>query len=277
MNRTKNHYKTIKAAIEYMTLNRKAEMSFEDMANSLDMSVARLQKVFVDWAGISAKQFERYLSLQYSKELLKQNKSMMETSFQAGLSGSGRLHDLFVDIEAMTPGEYKDKGKELRIYYSFFDTRFGICLVASTERGICNVLFCDAEKSGFADLCGRWPKAVLIKKRRPEHIKIEKYFKGISQRSRIKLRLCGTNFQIKVWEALLSIPEGGVASYGDVATRVGNKKLGRAVGAAVGDNPIGYIIPCHRVLKSTGEISGYRWGVERKRAMLGWEAGRKNK
>lgn len=259
-----------------MTLKKKPEMSFEDMANSLNMSIARLQKVFVEWAGVGMKQFERYQSLQRSKELLKQNKSMLETSFRAGLSGSGRLHDLFVDIEAMTPGEYKKKGEGLLIKYSFFDTRFGICLVASTERGICNVLFCDSEKAGSSDLYRRWPKATLIKKQQPEHALIEKYFKGISPHSKIKLHLCGTNFQIKVWEALLSIPEGNVASYGDVAAQIGNKKMSRAVGTAIGSNPIGYIIPCHRVLKSTGEIGGYRWGVERKRAMLGWEAGRKS-
>jgi AraC family transcriptional regulator of adaptative response/methylated-DNA-[protein]-cysteine methyltransferase len=214
--------------------------------------------------------------LQYSKELLAQNKTTTKTSAKAGLSSSGRLYDLFVDIEAMTPGEYQNQGEHLTLNYSLFETRFGLCLVASTPRGICNILFSDSEKALVADLNARWPKAKLISKKVAPHREIESYFKGITPKSNIKLHLYGTNFQLKVWEALLSIPEGSIATYGDIAKKIGNKKASRIVGGAIGSNPVGYLIPCHRVLKSTGEISGYRWGVERKRAMLGYEAVRKN-
>lgn len=173
----------------------------------------------------------------------------------------------------------KDRGFGFAIYYSIFKTPFGWCLVASTEKGICNILFSDRKNEVVQDLNERWPRAEIISKVLPAHRQIEACFKKTTSRTKfmkIKLHLYGTNFQIDVWEALLTIPECGVVSYGDLAEKLGDKKMSRAVGTAVGNNPIGYIIPCHRVLKSTGEIGGYRWGIERKRAMLGWEAGRRN-
>ncbi len=272
-----NHYATIKKVINHIVANKLASPSLEDIAKSLNMTSGHLQKVFVEWVGISPKQFSRYLRLQYSKELLKEHKSTETVTHQAGLSSASRLYDLFVDIEAMTPGEYQHSGENLTLYYSIFETKFGQCLVAATDKGICNILFADTVEEALADLKLRWTKATLVEKKKDAHRQIEKYFKGITPTSGIKFHLRGTNFQIKVWEALLSIPEGSISSYGNIAERVGNKKLGRAVGRAIGDNPVGYIIPCHRVLTSTGEISGYRWGIERKRAMLCYEAVRKHK
>lgn len=274
--RTQTNYEAMSEIISEIVKNKREPRSLEELAKLLGVSSGHLQKLFTGWVGITPKQFARYLSLQYSKELLAENNSTLKTAVKSGLSGPSRLYDLFVDIEAMTPGEYQNRGENLAIFYSTFDTRFGLCLVASTDRGVCNVLFADTEKEALADLKSRWPKAKLLSASQPSHRAIEEYFKGITPKSKIKLHLFGTNFQLKVWEALLSIPEGHVATYGDIATKLGNKKLSRGIGAAVGDNPIGYLIPCHRVLKSTGEISGYHWGVTRKRAMLGYEAVRRN-
>ena len=187
----------------------------------------------------------------------------------------------------MAPEKYQNRGVNLRIHYSTFKTKFGLCLVASTDRGICNVLFSETVAAAVKELKSRWPKAKVIKKAETSHRQIKKYFFGISKSAeypsqsrpktppKIKLHLRGTDFQTKVWRALLSIKGGEVSSYGDIAEKLGDRKLSRAVGAALGSNPIGYIIPCHRILKSNGEISGYRWGVERKVAMLYFEAARK--
>ena len=174
----------------------------------------------------------------------------------------------------MTPEEYKDGGANLTMRYSSFTTLFGMCLVASTGRGVCAVLFSDSAKGVVDDLRGRWPKARLVRRPESSHEQVKKCLQGLIHAASIKLHLHGTSFQIKVWEALLSIPAGTTSTYGDVAGTLGDRKLSRAVGMAVGSNPIGYVIPCHRVLKSTGEIGGYRWGVERKRAMLFSEASR---
>lgn len=276
MTKKANYYTSIKEVIEHIVENKLDQKSLDELAVSLRVSKGHLQKIFTEWVGITPKQFGRYLSLQYAKDLLAENKSTIETTVKSGLSSGGRLYDLFVDIEAMTPGEYQNKGGNLVIRYSTFDTRFGLCLVASTPRGICNILFADTKEEALADLKSRFPNAKLMHVPEPSHKEIQSYLAGIAPKSKIKLHLYGTNLQLKVWEALLSIPEGKLATYGDIAKKIGDKNLSRAVGGAVGDNPIGYLIPCHRVLKSTGEISGYRWGVERKRAMLGYEAIRRN-
>ena len=249
--------------------------SFDELAESMHLSPSHSRKVFVAWVGISPKQFGRYLSLEYAKTILKQQKNSLQTTMLTGLSSGGRLHDLFVDIEAMTPGEYQNGAADLMIYYSTFDTKFGHCLVASTNRGVCTVLFFDTLAEGEEDLRSRWLRARLIKKAQPFHGVIRDYLADLKPTSKIKLHVKGTNFQIKVWEALLSIPEGGLTSYGAIAKQIGAPGSSQAVGGAVGDNLIAYIIPCHRVLKATGEISGYRWGVERKRVMLAYEAMKK--
>lgn len=264
-----NHYQTIKYTIEQIAQNQ--EQSFVEIAQSMHLSPGHLRKVFSQWAGISPKQFNRYLHLQKAKQFLSQDKNHLQTTFLSGLSSGGRLHDLFVDIEAMTPGEYAQGGKNLAIYYSFFESRFGKILVASTSRGICNILFCNTNTDGLADLRSRWPNASFMAKLQPAHRTIKNYFDNLKTNAKIKFHLKGTNFQIQVWKALLSIPLGAGSTYGAIAAQIGRPKAVRAVGSAVGDNPAGYIIPCHRVLRTTGEIGGYYWGVDRKRTMLAYE------
>ncbi|HEY1037398.1 MAG TPA: methylated-DNA--[protein]-cysteine S-methyltransferase [Candidatus Paceibacterota bacterium] len=281
----RNQYGKISEVIAQIVDRKLHSHSLEELAGDLHVSPGYLQKLFTEWAGITPKQFGRYLSLQYSKGLLEGKNSMLDIAHKTGLSGAGRLHDLFVDMEAMTPGEYRGLGGGLAISYSTFDTQFGLCLVASTFRGICCILFGESVNDLLTDLESRFPAAKIGEKNAESHAEIQKYFNQLSSASaaaagsvpKIKLHLHGTNFQIQVWQALLSIPEGAASTYGKIATKLGDKNLSRAVGTAIGKNPIGYIIPCHRVLKSTGEIGGYRWGPERKRAMLGFEASRREK
>jgi AraC family transcriptional regulator, regulatory protein of adaptative response / methylated-DNA-[protein]-cysteine methyltransferase len=269
-------YDIIAQAIGIISLNPKRKFTLEELALELDLTPTSLQKTFSDWAGISPKQFQRFLSLEYAKSLLKQNKTNLQTTLISGLSSSGRLHDLFVDIEAMTPGEYKNGGENLTINYSVHDSQFGLYVVASTAKGICNILFLDSESQALDSLNERWPKAVLVSDQSELHHPVIDFFDHKDSDKKIKLHLHGTNYQLKVWEALLQIPESKISSYGEIAKQIGDiSGMGsRAVGTAIGSNPIGYIIPCHRVLKSTGEISGYRWGVVRKKAMLGVEVGK---
>jgi AraC family transcriptional regulator, regulatory protein of adaptative response / methylated-DNA-[protein]-cysteine methyltransferase len=273
-----SHFDTITKVIQHITDNPKANLSLEQLADFVQLSPAHLQKTFTDWCGVSPKQFQRYLSVEHAKGLLAQNKSNLQTTLISGLSSQGRLHDLFVDIEAMTPGEYKNGGENLIINYSVHDSQFGLYVVASTTKGICNILFLDSESQALDSLQERWPKAVLVLDQSELHQPVIDFFDHKDTDKKIKLHLCGTNYQLKVWEALLQIPESKISSYGEIAKQIGDLSgMGsRAVGAAIGSNPIGYIIPCHRVLKSTGEISGYRWGVVRKKAMLGAEAGKIN-
>ena len=271
-------YETISKVIKYISReqknNKKNTPSLEDLARHVNLSQSHLQKVFVEWCGISPKQFSRFLTLNYAKSLLAESSNKntnLGLSNKMKLSSTSRLHDLFLDIEAMTPNEYKNQGEGITINYSFQDSIFGNYIVASTRKGICSVLFCDSAQAGLSDLNSRFKNAKFIEKVDDTQKQIINFFGRKKITGRIKLHLHGTNFQIKVWQALLSIPEGSITSYGKIAKVLGDSKMSRAVGSAIGDNPIGYIIPCHRVLKSTGEISGYAWGVDRKRAMLGWE------
>jgi AraC family transcriptional regulator, regulatory protein of adaptative response / methylated-DNA-[protein]-cysteine methyltransferase len=268
-----NNYNIIAKAIEFVMLNPNS--SLDDAAKYVNLSPSHLQKTFVEWCGVSPKQFSRFLTLGYAKELLAQNKNNLQTTILSGLSSAGRLHDLFVDIETMTPFEFRNGGENLTINYSFQDSIFGDYIVASTEKGICNILFFDEQNSGLNDLRSRWSNAKLIEKEDDFQRKVVEFFDR-KDPGKIKLHLSGTNFQLKVWEALLSIPEGRITNYGSIASTIDHPKMSRAVGTAIGDNPIGYLIPCHRVLQSTGAISGYRWGINRKKAILGWEAGRKD-
>jgi AraC family transcriptional regulator, regulatory protein of adaptative response / methylated-DNA-[protein]-cysteine methyltransferase len=269
-----NNYQLIAKSIEYLNQHQKTAVSLDELATFVGVSGSHLQKVFTQWAGVSPKQFQRFLSLEYAKGLLAENKTMLQTSILTGLSGSGRLHDLFVDIVAMTPGEYKHGGENLEIEYGVYECQFGWYTVASTPKGVCNVLFLDCPEDALKLLQERWPKAHLSQKKSPLHTEIVAFFDHQNPTKKIKLHVHGTNFQLQVWQALLSISEGKLQTYGDMATKIGQSGglAARAVGTAIGNNPIGYIIPCHRVLKSTGQISGYRWGVGRKQAMLGWEA-----
>jgi AraC family transcriptional regulator, regulatory protein of adaptative response / methylated-DNA-[protein]-cysteine methyltransferase len=271
-----NNYNIIAQAIEYLTLHQKENISLDQLAIHMGISPAHLQKTFTAWAGVSPKQFQRFLSIQYAKEQLKNN-TTYHTSLLTGLSSGGRLHDLFVDIVAMTPGQYKNYGQDLVIEYSIHDSNFGQYLIASTTKGICNVLFLDSLDNAQEVLQGRFKNAKIVNSFNPIHQPVIDFFDNKKSDKKIKLHLQGTNFQLQVWKALLTIPDGDITTYGTIAKLIGEVSplASRAVGTAIGDNPVGYIIPCHRVLKSTGAISGYRWGVVRKQAILGYEASHK--
>ena len=217
---------------------------------------------------------DRYISVKHAKEILNNSQStLLKTACETGLSGTGRLHDLFVKIEGMTPGEFKNKGENLTINYNFSRTLFGKILVGSTQKGLCYMGFSDDDKIAFSTLEKRFPRAKFIQQTdeiQQNALKI--YTQDWSKISKIKLHLKGTDFQLKVWEALLKIPTGNLATYGSIAHEIEKPKASRAVGTAIGKNPIGFLIPCHRVIQSTGTFGGYMWGTTRKTAMIGWEA-----
>lgn len=261
-----NDYETITRVIEHIIDHKLEQQPLAAIAESFGVSAGYLQKTFTRWVGISPKQFGRYLSLEYAKQSLQANHTTGQATFKTGLSSGGRLHDLFVDLVAMTPGEFK--AGDFTITYSVAPSPFGQCLIATTDKGVCTILFSNSEADAFKDLQTRWPRANYVKDTTTQHDLVRQHLDGITPAGKIKVHVQGTNFQIKIWEALLTIPEGELASYGDIAEKAGDRKRARAAGRAIGSNPVGHLIPCHRVLKSSGEISGYRWGVPRKRAML---------
>ena len=272
-----NYYKVAKA-IEYIKTNFKNQPSLDEVASAIHLSPFHFQRLFTEWAGVSPKKFLSFLTIEYAKEALKSN-NLSETAFNSGLSGTGRLHDLFVNIEGMTPGEYKNGGENLTIYYSTNASLFGNYLIASTNKGICELLYYDGdEQTALNELKNLWPKAILLKGEDINHEKVRAFFRNnFNDTDKIKLHLKGTDFQIKVWEALLKIPEGAMQSYNKIAQSIDKPKASRAVGSAIGDNRIAFIIPCHRVIKSVGGIGEYRWGSVRKQAILGWEAANNSK
>jgi AraC family transcriptional regulator of adaptative response/methylated-DNA-[protein]-cysteine methyltransferase len=272
-----NDYDRIEKTIRYLEKNFQEQPSLEEMAGFINLSPFYFQRLFQKWAGVSPKQFIQYLTAQYAKRRLLESRSVLETAYDAGLSGPGRLHDLMVSIEAMTPGEYKAKGKGMKIEWGIHYTPFGNALVAVTSRGICGLSFDENPKKVLAEFKNQWPQAEWIENSVGTLKTIHQIF-GIGSRKRdIKVLLKGTEFQIKVWEALLKIPMGFVQSYRDVAQVIKKPKATRAVGTAVGQNSIAYLIPCHRVIRETGILGNYRWGSSRKKAMLGWEAAQKEK
>jgi AraC family transcriptional regulator of adaptative response/methylated-DNA-[protein]-cysteine methyltransferase len=266
-------YERIEKAIHYLKENFKQQPELEEVARQVYLSPFHFQRLFKDWAGVSPKKFLQFISLEYAKGLLKLNFSLADASFETGLSGTGRLHDLFITIEGMTPGEYKNGGTELRINYSFAETPFGDIIIASTPKGICHLSFVEKQQQGIESLQHLFPKANMQQKTDLLQQKALKFFTGDwSNLEKIKLHLKATPFQVKVWNALLHIPFGGVSTYHSIAAQIQNPEAARAVGTAVGDNPVAYLIPCHRVIKSTGLTGGYHWGSIRKTAILGWEA-----
>jgi len=270
------NYQRIAEAINYIKLKFKEQPNLDDVAEKVHLSPFHFQRMFTDWAGISPKKFLQYLSLDYAKGILKDRQAtLFDTAFETGLSGTGRLHDLFMNIEGMTPAEYKNGGKALLINYSFAVSPFGNIIVASTPKGICYMAFADDREEAFGKLHAQFPNAqysqtVDVTQQNALFI----FKKDWSVLSKIKLHLKGTSFQLKVWEALLNIPMGGLSTYSSIAKAINNPDASRAVGSAVGDNPVAFLIPCHRVIKSTGEIGQYHWGATRKTAMIGWEAAR---
>ena len=234
--------------------------------------------MFTEWAGVSPKKFLQFISIQHAKQILKNSQTtLFETAHKTGLSGTGRLHDLFVKIEGMTPGEYKNKGGNLTINYSFAESKFGEVLVASTHKGICYMGFSDNKEIAFSALQKRFSKASFIQQTDEiQQNALQIYAQDWSKINEIKLHLKGTDFQLKVWEALLKIPTGNLATYGNIAKSIKKPNASRAVGTAIGNNPIAFLIPCHRVIQSTGVFGGYKWGTTRKTAIIGWEVSQNN-
>jgi len=271
-------YRRIEKAIQYIEANFKSRPNLDQIAASVHLSRYHFDRLFKRWAGVSPIQFMQYLTLDYTKQQLAQSQSLLDASLDAGLSGPGRLHDLFVTFEAMTPGEFKNQGAGLEIAYGISATPFGECLLATTTRGICHLGFVEGGQrpAALEQLFQKWPQATLIEKNRQTGPLVKEIFKPDHPRDAIpfNLHLKGTNFQVNVWKALLRIPEGWVVSYRDVATYLGRPKAFRAVANAIAINPVGYLIPCHRVIAKSGAIHHYRWGSARKKALLGWEAAR---
>ena len=234
--------------------------------------------MFKRWAGVTPAQFTHYLTVEYAKERLRASRSVFGTTLDAGLTSPGRLHDLFVNFEAVTPGEYKKYGKDLEIFYGFHPTPFGECLLAKTQRGICALRFVipGGREDVISQLKREWPQAVFVEMPAKTQSIVEKVFAPIQtdKRREFHLVLRGTNFQIQVWRALLAIPSGALVSYQDVAGIVSTPTAARAAANAIANNPIGYLIPCHRVISKVGTTHLYRWGATRKKAILGWEASR---
>jgi AraC family transcriptional regulator, regulatory protein of adaptative response / methylated-DNA-[protein]-cysteine methyltransferase len=269
------NYEKIAGAIEFVSRNAQQQPELEDIAAAVHTSPFHFQRLFTEWAGVSPKKFLQYLTVEHAKQLLAQKQhTVFDAAYETGLSGTGRLHDLFVNIEGMTPGEYKNGGEDLTIRYSTQQCRFGKYIVASTGKGICNLSFFDGSiASAVAVLKAYWPRAKLLAVTDSNQQKVIDFFNNnTGDASAIKLHLKGTPFQLKVWHALLHIPGGDVSAYGSIAQHIHQPSASRAVGTAIGSNPVGYIIPCHRVIKSIGETGGYRWGSIRKKAMLAWEA-----
>lgn len=266
-------YQRIAKAISYLQTHFRDQPVLDDIAAHVGVSAYHFQRMFTTWAGVSPKKFSQYLSLDYAKRLLRENASVLEAALETGLSGTGRLHDLFVGIEAMTPGEYKNGGAGLVIDYGFVDSPFGELLVAATAKGICHMAFVQDRAAGLAMLAARFPAALQRARENAMHQSVQRVFeKEAADLPAIKLHLRGTDFQLKVWEALLHIPQGHLSTYGDLAQKLGKPKASRAVGTAIGANPVAYLIPCHRVIQGNGHIGGYMWGPSRKAAMIGWEA-----
>ena len=274
-------YYRIEKALYYLQQNMHSQPSLEEIARSAHLSPHHFQRLFKRWAGISPKRFLHYLTIQHAKRILDASRSLLETSYRVGLSSPGRLHDLFITFDAVTPGAYKKKGAGLHIHYGFHPTPFGMCLLAVTEQGISNLWFIleNGERDALQELRESWPGATIALNAGQTGRVAEKIFSPREQvtvnRDMIHLHLKGTNFQIKVWEALLNIPPGHLLSYEDIAAQVGSPQASRAAAGAVAKNPVSYLIPCHRVIRKVGELGGYRWGTARKMAMLGWEAARK--
>lgn len=264
----------IAVAINYLKQNFRSQPSLETVAEQVHLSPFHFQKMFTDWAGVSPKKFVQYLSVEHAKSMLKgQQATLFDTALDTGLSGTGRLHDLFMTIEGMTPGEYKNGGEELTINYSFSETIFGNVVIGSTKKGICYLAFYENKEEAFDGLRKRFPNAHYEQMSDLHQANALSFFsRNWEDVSAIKLHLKGTPFQIKVWDALLGIPMGRLTTYSSLATSIENEKATRAVGTAVGDNPVAFLIPCHRVIRSTGDFGNYYWGPTRKSAMIGWEA-----
>lgn len=265
------NFDRIARAITYIGENFKKQPALDEVAEKVHLSPYHFQRLFTEWAGVSPKKFLQYISVEHAKKVLQQQAGISKVAYETGLSGTSRLHDLFVNIERMTPGEYKNGGTGIEISYSHADTPFGQILVAATRKGVCHIGFDDAD--GLSDLKGRFPQAQISEKSSHFQEDVVRLFtREWHDFESVKLHLRGSDFQLKVWEALLKIPSGQLTTYGNIARSIGKPNASRAVGTAIGSNPIAFLIPCHRVIQSSGHFGGYRWGTPRKTAMIGWEA-----
>jgi len=275
-------YQRIEEAIHYLEQNFRAQPSLDELAAHLNLSPFHLQRLFRRWAGISPKRFVQFLTIEHAKTLLAETRTILDTTYEVGLSSPSRLHDLFVTIDGITPGEFKRQGAGIEITYGFHETHFGQCLLATTERGICALFFCDErhEEARLA-LRKKWSAATLIEQPDSTAPLVQQLFPAFSTTNPaqpaqpLRLFLKGTNFQLQVWQALLNIPPGTICSYGDIAQQIDKPRATRAVASAIAANSVAYLIPCHRVLRKSGLMGGYRWRPVRKKAMLAWEAGRR--
>ena len=271
-------YDIVRRAIAYLSEHWRAQPEIDAIAAAAGVSASDLHHLFRRWAGITPKAFLQAITLDHARRLLRDSASVLDAAFEVGLSGPGRLHDLFVTHEAMSPGEWKTGGAGLTISYGFHPSPFGCALVMATERGLAGLAFADPgeEQAALADMRGRWPHASTVEDIARTAPLARRIFDSKLWRADRPLRvvLIGTDFEVRVWETLLRLPMGRATTYSDIARKVRAPKAARAVGAAVGKNPISFVVPCHRVLGKSGDITGYHWGLTRKRAMLGWEAAR---
>ncbi|MEM6619306.1 MAG: bifunctional helix-turn-helix domain-containing protein/methylated-DNA--[protein]-cysteine S-methyltransferase [Pseudomonadota bacterium] len=272
MEQTRYHHDVIARAIAFIDTRAGDQPSLAQVAQAVGLSPAHFQRVFSQWVGVSPKRYQQYLTLDHAKALLQDRHSTLDTALESGLSGTGRLHDLFITWEAMTPGDYARRGAGLTIRTGYFDSPFGDMYVAGTGRGICGIGFCAEEGRAWAeaDMRARWPDADF----RADTAALAESVDAVLGGQEAALHLIGAPFQIKVWEALLRVPSGHVTTYSDLAQAIGRPKAVRAVGTAVGRNPISWLIPCHRALRKSGALGGYHWGLHVKRALLAWEGAR---
>lgn len=269
-----NNFSRIAEAIGYIKDNFRTQPGLDEIAEKIHLSPFHFQRLFTEWAGVSPKKFLQYISVEYAKNILKDKQAtLFDAALETGLSGTSRLHDLFINIEGMTPGEFKNGGENLSINYSYAESPFGNLLVASTSKGICHMAFADNAQEALNVLQKNFPNAKY--KQMVDLIQQNAFYiftHDWSKLNQIKLHLKATDFQLKVWETLLKIPMGQLSTYGNIAKQISIPGASRAVGSAIGDNPIAFLIPCHRVIQSTGVFGGYHWGSIRKTAMIGWEA-----
>lgn len=267
------NYQRIAEAIDYIKQHFKQQPNLDEVAEKVHLSPFHFQRLFSEWAGTTPKKFLQYVSVQHAKNLLnKQQATLFDAAFDTGLSGTSRLHDLFVKIEGMTPAEYKNGGKNLVINYSFTQSLFGQIIIASTSKGICYIAFYEDEQEAFNLLEAKFPNASFVAEKDDfQEQALLIFHKDWNKIDEIRLHLKGTDFQLKVWEALLKVPMGKLSTYGQLAMDIGSPNASRAVGTAIGSNPVAFLIPCHRVIQSSGSFGGYMWGNTRKTAIIGWE------
>jgi AraC family transcriptional regulator of adaptative response/methylated-DNA-[protein]-cysteine methyltransferase len=267
-------YKRIEKAIALIQSTYTHNPSLDQLAKEMNISPFHFQRLFTDWAGVSPHKFMQYLRVEHAKRLLTQESiTLFETSYELGLSSTSRLHDLFVSIEGMTPAEYKNEAKGLEINYGFYESIFGELIIASTHKGVCYISFDENKMEAFEKLKSKFAQAAFKQESDEFQVSAMQFFSADwSNLKRIKLHLKGSEFQLKVWNALLSIPMGKLETYGNIAEVIDHKKAARAVGTAIGSNPVAYLIPCHRVIQQSGILGGYMWGSTRKQAIIAWES-----